>query len=887
MMFKTFFLLFLCCFTSTVVVAAGGVAVVGVSPAQQLVLDRIAAMRAARDILGSDDLHLVSDEVSGFMDAIMALQPQERAPILDDLGAKVGMIVPKFGRHNPFKAAQIRGAFDFLLGSFRDDVQTARDITAQQMAPKHGRVLTRDEEEILEKVDAIPLKPEIKGPIGFTKYVNLPTNISFLVSGCVQAINKLPADKREFLFQHLEAHVIHMDPLFNFKDDDQEFTAQRNKLSQDGFAQRVKEIRDELAREIGIAKNPPPPVVEVDERLDPTPVIVPLVSADAADGLLAIDHYVDPDNHALGTALGLSGAFVDGTKENFEKRLINYAIAHMTAYYKAEAAAWNTAPIRARLRTTFRDVIDAAHLLDPVAQRREKVALVENLLHDLYANQGGFIPTVVADVEAIMDLQGVSHVYARMEAIRVLPSVNWSEVVETYVFDANAALRKDGAESDAAYWRRIGNHVLNIYRTKVKPHICPAGLLADLTANRDVPLVPFHLMYSGTGDASYAFEDLNTVRRAGDPGYVDAELPVPLVEIGVPMGLREGILNFETSAVNLAIKDAAFKKNLAQSYQRVEDYIYQTLARLFGTADPVRVGLSWHWDFGADFSPQRVELCKKALLTFNYFNRDGDHYLDDLADFAAVAGRFTHCSDGKKTAIEATSTRVLCALSGNEADIVIEDFDAFIKKVALGDLKQKTIAELSDHPGYFENVSTVAMIKDRNKAFWGDPTDIVPELSPQAYKNSDYGLGTDDDLASPNTDKALQYFYQHVYVGPHELVNVIYTHLKSANARIRAGFFGFACTMLADHRPFEDLQTNLYDFRQCVKERYCELVGHEDYMFTRKGIETLLFYAKYLAWNGPAAQHPLKVDWEKTLEWVQAKSPVKYERIYKDPAEVD
>ncbi|MCX7342749.1 MAG: hypothetical protein NT128_01180 [Proteobacteria bacterium] len=878
MRFKILFPLFFCCFGSTAV---------GMTAEQQLVHDRIVLMRINRDISGLADLHGVSEEVSGFMDAIMALQPQERAPMLDDLGAKVGMIVPKFGRHNPFMSAQIKGAFDFLIRSTREDVETARDMTAQEMAPNHGRVLTREEKEILGMIDAIPLKPEIKGQIGFIKYINLPTNISFMVLRCVQEINKLPAGEREALFQHLEAHVTHMDPLFNFKDDDLEFTAQRNKQSQDGFVQRVKEIRDELAREIDIAKNPPPPVVEVDDRLDPTPVVVPLVSADAADGLLAIDHYVNPADHALGTALGLSGAFVDGKKVDFETRLINYAIAHMTAYYKEEAAVWNTAPITARLRTTFRDVIDAANLLDPVAQRKEKVTLVENLLHDLYANQLGLVPTTVDNVETIMDLQGASRVFTRMEAIRELPSVDWNEVVEMYIFDANAALRKGGAENDAAYWRRIGNHVLDIYRAKVKPHICPAGLLAELTANRGVTLVPFHLMYSGTGDASYAFEDLNTIRRAGDPGYVDGEAPLAFVELGVPMPLREEILNFETSAVNLATKDAAFKKNLAQSYQRVEDYIYQTLARLFGTADPVRAGLSWHWDFGEDFSPQRVELCRKALLTFNYFNRNGDHYLDDLADFAAIAGRFTHCSDGKKTAIEATSSRVLCALSGNEADIVIEDFDTFIKKVALSNVKQKTIAELSDHPGYFENVSTVAMIKDRNKAFWGDPTDIVPELSPQAYKNSDYGLGTDDDLASPNTDRVLQYFYQHVYVGPHELVNVIYTNLKSAGPHTRAGFFGFACTMLAGCSPFKDLQENLYDFRNCVKERYCELVGHEDYMFTRKGIETLLFYAKYLAWNGPAAQHPLKVDWEETLEWVQAKSPVQYAKIYKDRAAVD
>ena len=121
MRFKILFPLFLCCFGSTAV---------GMTAEQQLVHDRIVLMRINRDISGLADLHGVSAEVSGFMDAIMALQPQERAPMLDDLGAKVGMIVPKFGRHNPFMSAQIKGAFDFLIRSTREDVETARDMTA-------------------------------------------------------------------------------------------------------------------------------------------------------------------------------------------------------------------------------------------------------------------------------------------------------------------------------------------------------------------------------------------------------------------------------------------------------------------------------------------------------------------------------------------------------------------------------------------------------------------------------------------------------------------------------------------------------------------------------------------------------------------------------------
>ena len=93
-------------------------------------------MRADRNISGFADLHGVSAEVSGFMDTIMALQPQERDPLLNALGAKVNLVVPRFGRHNPFMSAQIKGAFDFLIRSTKEDIQTARDISIQLSTSK-------------------------------------------------------------------------------------------------------------------------------------------------------------------------------------------------------------------------------------------------------------------------------------------------------------------------------------------------------------------------------------------------------------------------------------------------------------------------------------------------------------------------------------------------------------------------------------------------------------------------------------------------------------------------------------------------------------------------------------------------------------------------------
>ena len=80
-----------------------------------------------------------------------------------------------------------------------------------------------------------------------------------------------------------------------------------------------------------------------------------------------------------------------------------------------------------------------------------------------------------------------------------------------------------------------------------------------------------------------------------------------------------------------------------------------------------------------------------------------------------------------------------------------------------------------------------------------------------------------------------------------------------------------------------------------MQERYCEVIaptvqavaaaaiGDElepDYMFTRRGLETILFYAGYLAWNGPADQHPLIADWHANLAWLHAHDADAYSKIY-------
>lgn len=906
------------------------------------------------------------------LESIAHLPVFHRDALLDELERRVNSIAPTYAGLASFRSTLGPSAFSSLRSSILTRIQTARDATTRELAQARSQVLpiqevdtveshavtatsgsaygsttsslatspvlqphvrhepslvspdavntsavlSAEEQEIVKIFDTIDKHPEINSNIRLAAHMRaIHGNINGPIMLCIAKIEDLPAGRREFLLIQLEKEVSEIAPTF------------ANEQLKDDFRARIADIKKIIKKAIAEAKKPP-----VDERLDPTPVVVSLATVDTADALTPqqIRHYPDVNHQLAGTELdGLPAAFEDNTKAVFEARLITYALGHMTAYYKTTSAVWDTTPIKVKLRDLFiqidllnmprREIPESENWIH-VNRRKDKVDFIERTLHSLYANKSKPVPTSVDDVLAIMEDLEENHVFTRMEAIKALPSVDWTKVVEKYVFDVNGDLKQKDREGEDAYWRRIGDYVIGVYRNKIKPHINPDGLLREFTINKDVPLVPLSLMFPGAyvkrrsdhtieesdlADASTVFEGLTRAaitreRQAGDLGFGVNHDPIVLVAAvelapAVPMDLRNNIFDFEVSSDNLRTKDDRFKRNLAQVYQRVDDYMIQALVKLFGTRDQIREGLSWVWGWH-DFPAERLELCRKVLLTFHYFNRDGDNYDEDIPDIAAFAGRATHCSDGKKTGIEATSSRVLCVLSGKEDDIVIEDFDAFLRKAAFHGFKVRTINSLAMHD-HRENVSMNAMIRSRNKEFWEVPTDITANLSPYSYKESDYGLDTKDDFATPNTDKVLQHFYHHVYAGPHELVNVIYMHLGSMDAHQRKGFFGFACTMLGARRPFEDMTAAAYNYGPLVKARYCECVidgkqdpkhrvaPEDDYTFTRKGIEILLFYSGYLAWNGHKKDHPIEVDWKDNLDWLRAKDPDTYKAIYKEPDE--
>jgi hypothetical protein len=202
-----------------------------------------------------------------------------------------------------------------------------------------------------------------------------------------------------------------------------------------------------------------------------------------------------------------------------------------------------------------------------------------------------------------------------------------------------------------------------------------------------------------------------------------------------------------------------------------------------------------------------------------------------------------------------------------------------LKKIILNDFKNDTITTLCDHPGDSENVSIVAKMKFDNQQFWNVPTATEPANA--MFGNWDYSPG---GTGIEGANAVVKYFYQHIYAGPHELVNTIYSYLKSVDAKKRKGFFGLVCTMLAEHRPFADWTEDGINYEELVQQRYCENLAaadaEPDYIFTRKGIETVLFYAGYLAWSGPADKHPLIADWQVNLRWLHQHHQDDYAKIY-------
>jgi hypothetical protein len=84
--------------------------------------------------------------------------------------------------------------------------------------------------------------------------------------------------------------------------------------------------------------------------------------------------------------------------------------------------------------------------------------------------------------------------------------------------------------------------------------------------------------------------------------------------------------------------------------------------------------------------------------------------------------------------------------------------------------------------------------------------------------------------------------------------------------------------MLHTCRPFADWVEDGIDCRELVRERYCSAA--DPAMFTRRGLETILFYAGYLAWNGHHHEHPLIADWYESLDWLRASDADAYSKIY-------
>ena len=234
------------------------------------------------------------------------------------------------------------------------------------------------------------------------------------------------------------------------------------------------------------------------------------------------------------------------------------------------------------------------------------------------------------------------------------------------------------------------------------------------------------------------------------------------------------------------------------------------------------------------------------------------------------------------------------------ADVEADTLDSCLKQKILEEFKSDKITLVADH-NHAESVSIMTDTKFRNQAFWNVPTQAQAQFVINYMQDSDYATLPRD---AENTDRILQHFYQHIYVGPHELVNIIHRYLLSLDAHGRAGFIGLVCTALTKIRPFANLEEDRIDYRDLVKERYCEIIpitqeaikaatdaayaaaianqedadaaaeragavaAEPDYIFTRKGIEMILFYTGYLAWNGAAGAHPLRADWNENLRWL-------------------
>ena len=702
-------------------------------------------------------------------------------------------------------------------------------------------------------IDAINIRPEIKGSSRITiQKVLKPGKIAALenipLQTCLTAIANLGDVHRDIHYNALIDKIRMMVPNIPPSADERAIRTAFN------------EAREQLINRIIASKidaiTPPR------ELISPDHVVLPIV---------AEDYVTEVRNFAAIQAIVEQPA-EDSKNADFENRLKNFLVAHWTTNYKPEGVAVDFTPVRQALQNRFDDINGLEHSF--VNRRILKVKLVETILNNLTVlpdagTIAGLMGCIPIDDDALQELLfNPSHVYTRMEKIREFSSIDRDAIFENHVFNVHHGLRKNPAETDQAYWQRIGNYCIDVYNQKIKPHIYPDGLLASLTANLDVDLVPLSTMFEDAADSSHAI-------NLGEGDFPDPE------NHGLMAG-RQAILLFPITAAGLPTKDVQFKTDLAQSYKKVHDHFIKSLARLFGTAHAVEPGLPWD-DWMPNpvvFTPERIALCEQAFLIFAHLDRAGGNYATDAQAIAPLAGRFTHCPDGKKTALEEVSSYVANEFLGDlavaAADAVVEveyTFDEFLKKEIFKDFKKSTITALSDHPHEAENVSISAAIKWLNRDFWHVPNHIAA-AQPSFFAWDYYSVQNGE----AGTNAVLQYFYQHIYAGSHELVNVIYKYLLTADAHKRENFLGLVGQMLSTCRPFADWVEDGIDCRELVRERYCSAA--DPTMFTRRGLETILFYAGYLAWNGPHHEHPLIADWHANLAWLHASDADAYSKIY-------
>lgn len=782
------------------------------------------------------------------------------------------------------------------------------------------------------KLRKIVLNPAITGTAVIGRVLNL--NLNAQIKEFIQPINRLPDVARDIHYKALIERIRQMRPAINPKpggDTEEElqeaFNVAQNRLINTLIRNRIEAITP--PREL---ISPAPRMPEVNGMVDGEDHGA-LVAYDYTENLqLTVGVAQDPNNANFNQRLirfflthwgsyysingdanmgvlrdalqarltatdNLPGTIIGKKQrkiqliENIAYQLLSHSIAQPQALvdYQNAIAARN-AQVQALLGVR----------LDEMGMRLGQDADIEQQLRPIIEQQIPQLPAhAVPQVLDYTDIGRVAtlinaatpqtHVYTSMAAIRALPFINWNDVLDNHVFNAHPELRPQqaelvGGQPGPAYWHRIGNYVMEIYTNKIKPHIFPNGLLGLLNQNNPPPLVPFVSMFSDGEDATNAINYSVAVHGPGVQERVFAFDISPATLQNLPFGTPVGI-----------------KQKLHDSYEKTHNYVVDSIEKLFGLASTVvfrdnatnwvfysaiinQMGLdafgnaavhSSRSNIDQNFTAERQELCKKMLLILSYFNRDGDHYHEDVVSIGALVGRFTHCADGKKGAIAAVSQKVLHELVGNDAaaDAEADTLDACLKQKILEEFKSEKITLVADH-NHAENVSITTDAKFRNQAFWNVPTQAQAQFVLHYKESSDYATLPRDE---ENTDRILQHFFQHIYVGPHELVNTIHRYLLSLDAHGRVGFIGLVCAMLAHLRPFSDMELELIPTDDLVKQRYCEIIppvagadphAEPDYIFTRKGIETILFYAGYLAWGGPEDQHPLIADWNANLRWL-------------------